>query len=38
MRKKFITILTLLGIATTQAEDYPYMMFQTHDGTVQTLA
>ena len=24
--------------ATTQAEDYPYMMFQTHDGTVQTLA
>lgn len=38
MRKTFITILTLLGIATTQAEDYPYMMFQTHDGTVQTLA
>ena len=38
MRKTVIILFTLLGIATTQAEDYPYMMFQTNDGNVLTMA
>ena len=38
MRKTFITLLTILGIAAAHAEDYPYMMFQTNDGTILTMA
>lgn len=38
MRKTVIILFTLLGIATIQAEDYPYMMFQTNDGNVLTMA
>ena len=38
MRKTFITLLTILGIAAAHAEDYPYMMFQTNDGTILMMA
>ena len=40
MKKQFITLLALAGMATAQAEDndYPYLMFQTTDGTTTAVA
>lgn len=32
MKKLFLTPLFLLGVATVQADDYPYLTFQTSDG------
>lgn len=40
MKKYFITLLALVGMATAEAEDndYPYLMFQTTDGTTTAVA
>ena len=38
MKRTVFILFTLLGVATTQADDYPYLTFQTSDGTEQSIA
>ena len=33
MKKFFLTLMAMLGMATAQAYDYPYLTFETTDGT-----
>ena len=40
MKKTILTLLTVIAAATSQADDqdYPYLVFETTDGTAQTLS
>lgn len=38
MKKSCFFLLTLAAVATAQADDYPYLTFQTADGQTQSVA
>ena len=38
MKRIFLFLLTVLATLTAQAYDYPYLVFQTTDGTVTAVA
>lgn len=38
MKRLLLILMTMAGVMTAQADDYPYLTFETSDGTVQSVS
>lgn len=38
MKRLLLILMTVAGVLTAQADDYPYLTFETSDGTVQSVS
>lgn len=38
MKKLFLTLLAVIAVLTMRADDYPYLLFKTADGTIHAMS